>query len=668
MKPRWYWHRLAKMSPLEMILRGRQHLRQQRDLRIHQHRPPRPAAVTDTKPRRPPVPEPAELARQFPRWESDAGPVPAPGWGTLPLFRLGPWTVSPEVDWHRDYLSGRSVPAEPAWRIPFRDPRVVGNIKYIWEINRLQFLLPLAFRGFMTGRRDVADAVKACIGQWRAANPLLRGVNWTSALEAGIRLVSFFWIYLFIGPLLEEDDGFMRGFRQCLFEHCWFIRRHHAFGSSANNHLIGELAGVYLIGRLLPFAPEMAGYADWAGRALRRAARRQIAADGVNREQAIAYHCFSLDFLLLAGWMGEAAGDPFPAEYWERLRRGVAFLHDIADGAGNYPAYGDSDSGRAWWWGDDDARCVGNYRSLVIGSGPPWLQAREPCLKWALLGASATAAPPCPQPGLQTARYPDGGFLIVRSATGGQAPDLHLVFFGNPLGLPPLNAHGHADALSVCLSLDGEAFLIDPGTYAYHLHPEWRDYFRSTAAHNVVHCPDAEPVRWQGPFQARSRYRAELRLLRREDDCVCAQATRSHGRRRFRWTRDLHVFAADGVVGLRDRLREPPGVAYRHFHLADGCQADVLADGRIVEIRRHAFCYLVSPDPPGWRLSAGELQPRRGWLSPGFDRLQPGVTAWAGMLDAADTFLVTSRERLTADEILQRCRDIGARFDNAVTG
>ena len=33
---------------------------------------------------------------------------------------------------------------------------------------------------------------------------------------------------------------------------------------------------------------------------------------------------------------------------------------------------------------------------------------------------------------------------------------------------------------------DGVDILADPGTYCYHGEPEWREWFRSTAAHNTV--------------------------------------------------------------------------------------------------------------------------------------------------------------------------------------
>lgn len=54
------------------------------------------------------------------------------------------------------------------------------------------------------------------------------------------------------------------------------------------------------------------------------------------------------------------------------------------------------------------------------------------------------------------------------------------------LGLGSIAAHGHADALSIAVRAYGTDVLVDPGTYDYYSHPEWRNHFRSTRAHNTV--------------------------------------------------------------------------------------------------------------------------------------------------------------------------------------
>jgi uncharacterized heparinase superfamily protein len=78
--------------------------------------------------------------------------------------------------------------------------------------------------------------------------------------------------------------------------------------------------------------------------------------------------------------------------------------------------------------------------------------------------------------------FEKGGVAILQS----DDRRVKLVMDFGEIGYTNIAAHGHADALSVLLALDEQYFLIDSGTYAYHSHERWRNYFRSTAAHNTI--------------------------------------------------------------------------------------------------------------------------------------------------------------------------------------
>jgi hypothetical protein len=47
---------------------------------------------------------------------------------------------------------------------------------------------------------------------------------------------------------------------------------------------------------------------------------------------------------------------------------------------------------------------------------------------------------------------------------------------------------------------DGVDILADPGTYGYHGEPAWREWFRSTAAHNTVELAGVNQAESGGPF------------------------------------------------------------------------------------------------------------------------------------------------------------------------
>ena len=101
--------------------------------------------------------------------------------------------------------------------------------------------------------------------------------------------------------------------------------------------------------------------------------------------------------------------------------------------------------------------------------------------------------------GQEVRAFPEGGYYVLAADRGGE-DELVVVFDAGPLGLAPLYAHGHADALSFWLSYGGHEFLIDPGTYCYTNHTAWRAYFRGTAAHNTVRVDGEDQSVATGPF------------------------------------------------------------------------------------------------------------------------------------------------------------------------
>ena len=99
--------------------------------------------------------------------------------------------------------------------------------------------------------------------------------------------------------------------------------------------------------------------------------------DGVNREQAVSYQQFVLDFLLFSGLAARSTNHDFPAAYWERLDQMIGFLASIMDVQGNVPMIGDADDGYVTRLSPDKEFCP--YKSLLATGGllfgrPEYLQ------------------------------------------------------------------------------------------------------------------------------------------------------------------------------------------------------------------------------------------------------------------------------------------------------
>src|SRR5690606_21836815 len=171
--------------------------------------------------------------------------------------------------------------------------------------------------------------------------------------------------------------------------------------------------------------------------------------------------------------------------------------------------------------------------------------------------------------------FPHGGYYVLGRDFGG-AEEVQAVFDAGPLGFLSIAAHGHADCLSMTLSVAGRAQLVDPGTYVYHAEPEWRDYFRGTAAHNTVRVDGVDQSRIGGQFLWLEK--AEAKVDRFESTAHHDEIVASHDgyerlpdpvrhERRVRYCKRTDVFeVVDRLVCAREHVVE------RYWHFAETCR------------------------------------------------------------------------------------------------
>jgi uncharacterized heparinase superfamily protein len=534
------------------------------------------------------------------------------------------------IDWHRDYSTGVTAPLSYSAFINHRDRRLVGNVKCIWELNRLQHLVPLILSLKWTEREAYRREVERQIASWCRENPFMRGLNWKSPLEAALRLITWGLItFISEGSLISQPEV-EPDVLNSIYLQQYFIRRFHSRHSSANNHLVGEMAGLYVACTLWPIRPETNEWRAFARAKLIEEILRQTGSDGVHRERAIEYQLFVCEFFLLAGSLGQATGDPFPPDFWERLSRMIEFVEAVRDRSGNFPIMGDNDNGQVINLGDRVQNRVDSLASLLPLQPGHRKSAdlRQTLLLWGQnahdlpLTASAVEDQACLH------SFSDGGYYLL-AADRGTEDEMVVLFDAGPFGLEPLYAHAHADALSFWLSYGGRQFLVDPGTYCYDW-SEWRRYFRSTAAHNTVRIDGLDQAEQAGTFLWRKPVNAYLTGL--EDAEGCAEVEGWHdGYRRLAdpvtHHRRLRLFKKSHTLAIVDRL-ECHG---RHdveilFHFSPTC--------RVAQVKSH--CFLVTNGEKALlvqldsrlqvRLEQGATSPILGWYSPSFGFKQPAVT------------------------------------------
>ena len=548
--------------------------------------------------------------------------------------------------WRLDPVTGNlwPGPGQFATDIDYRNQTARGSIKYPWEINRLQFLQPLAAAFFVDGDRRCLAAIETAISSWYEANPPFRGVNWASGIELSLRAVSLVAVSSLCGealsPVVRDQIG------SILAASFYWLQRYPSRFSSANNHLIAEELGIFLIGALQPDLPGAASAVARARVVLECEAQALILADGVGAEQSPTYAALTAECLLTAALLARAVGKPLNAAVDRRLERFAGCIAWLALPTGETPAIGDDDEGRVWnTLGPRETAYPASVAASVCGYlGRPAMGAVSPQveLRDAVFSAPRLSAPP-PR-GLMSFR--EGGYTVVRDARAGRRLDL--VMDHGPLGYLSIAAHGHSDANAMTLAVDGVPILIDPGTFIYHALDDWRSWFRGVRAHNTLSIRNEDQSRIAGPFMWSHKANAQLDHV---TDGADWSITASHDgyRRRFGVDHRRTVCACEDGLMVVDTLTPGPCAEPVElvFQFAPTVSVRRQGAGVLVSNRGRAVLLLEFEQPGEIALETGGEAYDQGWVSLQFGRKTPAPRlSWRGILPAGGQ---TTRLRLVGE-------------------
>lgn len=555
--------------------------------------------------------------------------------GQVVLFAEHRFDVGVPTAWNRDPETGVTSPLLYRGDIDIGDRELVGDIKHLWELNRHLHLVRLAQAWTLTGEVRWLHALEQNLRSWLDQCPPLTGPNWTSSMEMGIRLINWSLIWQLVGgensALFEGDAGqrLRADWLDSIHAHCRTIARHLSRHSSANNHLIGELSGLYVGAVTWPCWKESKDWAAQAQRELEDEAQLQFSRDGVNREQAFGYHLFSSEFLFVAGLMGQAGGQPFSRSYWAVLQRALRFLRSVRDVGGNLPMVGDADDGCVFRLdaGSGNHDLDRAAQLLALGDTVFGGQAdSHPGVRW-LLHTLPGGRPDCDPHEVETGwSFPDGGYLLFGNHFGEQDEIKGMLDCG-PLGYLGIAAHGHADALALTLSVAGEECLVDPGTYSYWQDDKWRDYFRGTSSHNTVRIDGLDQSEPGGRFMWLKKARSSIERMPtspHEFDFRGSHDGYSRLPDPVLHVRSVRFDGASNALTVRDEFAaKKPHKVETFWHFAPGLDVRLTSQGLSVRGKRFVLQMQASGEDLHLELVRGAENPPLGWYSATYETKEP---------------------------------------------
>jgi hypothetical protein len=219
--------------------------------------------------------------------------------------------------------------------------------------------------------------------------------------------------------------------------------------------------------------------------------------------------------------------------------------------------------------------------------------------------------------------------------------------------------HGHADALSFTLSSAGKDMLIDPGTSVYNGAPQWRQFFRSTAAHNTVVVDNSNQSDTAGTFSWRRK--SNTRLIAHRSmagfDYVDAEHDGYLHLRHDLMHRRRVLFLRPDYWIIFDELQGRGAHNFDFlFHFAPGVKLFVFGE----ESRGHVECgarlddttlqmFMHASGPLRAEAIYGQPNPIQGWASGRYGELKPAPVLSANMQSfapaSAITFLCPNAEK-----------------------
>ncbi|MBT4690953.1 MAG: alginate lyase family protein [Rhodospirillaceae bacterium] len=645
-KVTWLANRLASMSPSEIAFRCNEQFKRSVSRRVL---PNFARAVTGPLDAMPEIPGMLERLHSFAEHGTGIEPLHRDWRRIGEQMRRGrfkalgitwPDRAGPPL-WHLDPSTKTSWPDQTyCFDIAYRYAPERGDVKLVFELNRLQYLQPIAAAAALGNDKDLASVVVRHIDSWISANPPFRGVNWVSGIELALRVVSLLVVVTLIGDKTKLS-AFTAEFRQrlhsCLAAHGYWLARFPSRFSSANNHRIAEAGALYMLGRLVPSLRNAKAWARNGKRVLEEELSLQFHNDGVGAEQSPTYSAFTLEWLLLGAVIGDRVGDKWSNASWHRMVQAGNHLRALTDCNGHQPLIGDDDESRVLYsrpGPEPYVNTVMGYLSTAARRpdlAPPKV---EPHLGHAFFGKPE----PSPRSTYDYAAFPAGGYTSVRDWREG-VENLWVMDHG-PLGYLSIAAHGHADALAIWLHIAGRPVLVDGGTYTYSSDVTWREHFRSTVAHNTLTIGGVSSSLSTGAFNWSER--AECYLLNSVEDkehwLIEAEHDGYEAHFGYRHRRRLERIGDDGVQ-LTDSLHGEgvPEQIEIGFLVAPDLDIHRTADGwQIMEQDKRLLSIAHTGRLHGWVEQALE-KPKRGWHSPIFgERLPAQRLIFTGRMGAGD--------------------------------
>lgn len=374
----------------------------------------------------------------------------------------------PSLDFNSDYLSrfdtekilnnefdfiniNHKVSLDTAWNDK--------SLQHLWRYNLhyFEYLYKLGFQYFNNDKNpEYYEKYKELVINWIDNNPCPYGDGW-HPYTISLRITNWISTYGIFIDEIKNDSNFKNQMIESIYIQYSYLQKNLEKDVLGNHYF--ENIKALIIGSVF-FGEEQVKFKFV--KELVKQLKEQILEDGMHFELTPMYHKIILeDLIKITMWL---KNESVYAKLSEYINKMVDVMYSFEEGFGKTPAFNDSTDGISK-----------NYDCLL-----------ETCKQEFDLTPKYIDS------------FKDSGYYILRN------DQYELIFDCGEICPSYLPAHGHCDALSYELSIEGIPILVNSGIYQYE-GGEWRNYFRKTKAHNTVMIGDREQSQFWGSFRVASR-------------------------------------------------------------------------------------------------------------------------------------------------------------------
>ncbi len=474
------------------------------------------------------------------------------------------------------------------WRWEYTGPK--DDSEFARGVNRHGWLSWLADAYAITGDERFAAKADSLVRDWVLSSPYprrnVRSPQWRT-LEAAGRM--YHWPAGFYQ--LQAAESFSPATRllmlSSLLDHAHSLR---SFHRDEGNWVAAEMTGLATIAAYWPEFDQADEWFSYASDVMLAEVEEQVDSEGVQKELSSTYHRVTAGHVDRYVDAARRYGDESTVERFEAIATKMwDYLAETMRPDGTSPVNNDADKF--------------DIRGRLLAAADRYNRTR-----WRYIATNGSDSPPSFKASPWTI-YQEAGHAVYR--TGYDRDATWLFFDAGPWGM----AHQHNDALHLSLSAFGRDLLVDGGRYTYTDKP-WRDYFKSSFAHNTIIVDGKEQNGGDAVLEVSTttHSRVEVSQLR-------LTGTFTSGYRGVEGqvvhTRQIGFATRDRLVVVDHLQTDRPRRVDVLWHLGADCR--VAAEGNDTLTKNERGNVRITPvGEVKWRMAhrRGSTKPIQGWYSP----------------------------------------------------